>query len=275
MRSGRTSEIILMLVLLVTIAGCARRQSSAKLDRGVKDTQSPAPDNQRVQAEQPRIPHAVRGRFEPGPSDKELIFVFDVSPTPQALPTVRWLGSTPRDDARTLTVQSDQTGRYSALLAEVAVVAGGRVTIELSDKDTGGADLHGADFALNHVSGSSSQQSRDGRFVVFTKPEGVSPSQRLLIGSVEQPIEGLPRGVTDKALAAVYSVTFLPESLRADDWQLTIAVGPNDAQAVLFYLPKDGKDWKRIESAALPEQSLRIAHFAGPGTYLLAREVTP
>jgi hypothetical protein len=277
MRGEQLYGIILMLVLVLTVAGRAGVQAPGKLDLGVKDTRSIVTGEQPAQPERPPETHLVRSRFEPGPSDRELTLVFDVSPTPQAPPVVRRLGATPHDDAETLAVRRDPTGRYSAVLANVPPVADGRVLIELSDPGAGTFELHGADFALReHVADRpSSRPSRDGRFVVFTKPEGISPGARLLIGSGERPTEDLPPAVTSKAVLAVYSLDFLPASDSGDGWLLTMAVTATDAKPVLFYLPKGGAVWKVLDSTALEEHSLLAARVAGPGTYLLAKEATP
>jgi hypothetical protein len=276
MREGQIHKSILMLVLVLAVAGCAGVQEPAKPDRDVKGTPAIAADKPRPQSEEPPKIHVVRSRFEAGPSDGELTLIFDVSPVPEALPSVRWLGATPRDDARTLAVRSDQTGRYSAVLADVPPVADGRVLIELSDPGNGSFDIHSAEFALReHVADRpSSRPSRDGRFVVFTKPEGVSPVLRLLIGSSEQPVGDLPPGVTSGAVVGVYSLDFLPASDAADGWQLTMAVTATDVKPALFYLAKGEAVWRVLDSTTLEGHSLLGAGFAGPGTYMLVREVT-
>jgi hypothetical protein len=275
MRTGRTHKIILMQGLLLAIASCTRVQVPGNLDRSVKDNQATASDKLGAQSVQPPKNHLVRSRFEPGPSDGELTFIFEVGPAPQTLPIVRWLGATPHDDATMLVVRTDPTGRFSATLPNVPPVVEGRLLIELSDPGTR-SDLHSADFALlKHIAdGPSSRPSRDGHFVVFTKPEGVSPELRLLIGSVEQPIESLPRGVTERNVVGTYSVDFLPASAGVDGWQLTMALGQNDANPVLFYLPKGRAEWRVLVSTAIREHPLLGAAFAGPGTYMLVREVT-
>lgn len=274
MRERQIQEIILLLLLLLVIAGCARVQGPERLDRGVNDTQTTASEPPTRSAQPPKN-HLVRSRFEPGPSDGELTFVFDVSPAPQALPIVRWLGAAPHDDATMLVVRTDPTGRFSANLPNVPPVTEGRLVIELPDPGNR-SDLHSADFTLlkHTADGPSSRPSRDGHFVVFTKPEGVSPELRLLISSVEQPIESLPRGVTDRNVVGTYSVDFLPASARVDGWQLTMALAENDANHVLFYLPKGGTEWRVLDSTAISEHPLLGAPFAGPGTYMLLQEVT-
>jgi hypothetical protein len=273
MREGPIHKIILMLPLVLAVAGCAEVQKPG----GVKDTQTIALDKLPALSDQPLRTHVVRGRFEPGPADGELTFVFDVRPAPEALPSVRQLGATPRDDARTLSVKSDGTGRYSAVIADVPPVADGQVLIELSDSGAGSFEIHSAEFALReHVADRpSSRPSRDGHFVVFTKPEGVSPALRLLIGSSEQPIEDLPPGVTNSVVSGVYTLDLLPASDSVDGWQLTMAVAATDAKPVLFYLAKGHAVWRVLDSAAIEGHSLLNAGFAGPGTYMLVREVKP
>ena len=273
MREGQTRQIIPMFVLVLVVTGYLCVQVRRELDRTTEETQAIPLDKRPAQPGEPTKIHLVRSRFESGPAEGELTFVFDVTPVPESLPKVSWLGATPRVDARRLEVKSDQTGRYLVVLANVPPLADGRLLIEVSDPGTGTYTLHSADFALReHVADRpSSRSSRDGRFVVFTKPEGVSPESRLLIGSADQPLEDLPPRVDDKSVAEVYSVEFLPASARVDGWQLTMAVGTTDANAVLFYLPKGGRRWRLLESAAMEEHSLRSARFEGPGTYLLVR----
>lgn len=273
MREGQTKHTILVFVLVMVVAGYLCVQVQRQLDRTPEETHAIPLDKRPAQPGEPTKTHLVRSRFESGPAEGELTFVFDVSPVPESLPRVSLLGATPRVDARRLEVKSNQSGRYSVVLANVPPLADGRLLIELSDPNTGTHDLHSADFALReHVAnGPASRPSRDGRFVVFTKPEGVSPGMRLLIGSGDQPMEDLPPQVNDKSVAAAYSIEFLPASARVDGWQLTMAVGATDANAVLFYLPKGGRRWRLLESAAMEEHSLRSARFEGPGTYLLVR----
>ena len=273
MREGQTRQIILMFVLVLVVTGYLSVQVRRELDRTTEETQAIPLEKRPAQPGEPAKTHLVRSRFEPGPTEGELTFVFDVSPVPESLPRVSWLGATPRVDARRLEVKSEQTARYSVVLANVPPVSDGRLLIELSDPSTATNDLHSADFALReHVAdGPSSRPSRDGRFVVFTKPEGVSPGSRLLIGGSDQPMEELPPGVKDESVVAVYSIEFLPASDRVDGWQLTMAVEAADANAVLFYLPKGRRTWRLLESAAMEEHSLRSARFEGAGTYLLVR----
>lgn len=271
MRAGQIHKIILMLPLVLAVAGCARVQEPG----GVKDTPAIALDKLPAQPDQPPKTHVMRGRFEPGPADGELTFVFEVSPAPEALPSVRQLGATPRDDARTLSVKNEPTGSYSAILADVPPVADGQVLIELSVPGTGSFEIHSAEFALReHVADRpSSRPSRDGHFVVFTKPEGVSPALRLLIGSSEQPMENLPPGVTTVAVVGVYTLDFLPASDPVDGWLLTMAVTATDARPVLFYLANGRAVWRVLNTTAIEGHPLLSAGFAGPGTYMLVREV--
>jgi hypothetical protein len=145
--------------------------------------------------------------------------------------------------------------------------------IELSDLDAGSHELHSADFALQGdiADGLSSRPSRDGHFVVFTRPEGVSGALRLLICSAEQPLEGLPPGITKRAVVAAYTLDFLPASDPVVGWQLTAAVDATDLNPVLFYFAKGGTTWKVLDSAALEGHSMLNAGIVGPGTYLLVR----
>lgn len=272
MREKHISQTTLMLLLVLVVAGCTRVQVPRE-SGSPRETQATTLDKSSAQLGQPPKIHLVRSRFEPGPTSGDLTLVFDVNPIPQSLPRVSWLGATPRDDARALAVDSGPVGRYSAVLANVPPVGDGRVLIELSDPSTGTYDLHSAEFALRqHVAdGPSSRPSRDGRFVVFTKPEGVSPKLRLLIGSGEQPLEDLPAGVTNRAVAAVYSLDFLPKSDQVVGWQLTMATGETDANPALFYLAKGSKVWKLLESHEIEEHGLRAARVEGAGIYLIVR----
>ena len=274
MREVRIHQIILMLLLLLSVVGCAGIQKPDKPDIGAKETQPPTSGDQRPRSEQSLKAHVVRGRFEPGPADGELTFIFDVSPIPEALPRARWVGAS-GNDARTLTVQSDKSGRYSARLADVPKVSDGQVLIELSHPESQSLEIHGAEFALREhiVDRPASRPSRDGHLVVFTKPEGVSPELRLLIGSSRQPLESLPNGVTHSAVVGVYTLDFLPTA-NPDGWLLTIAAPPSDARPVLFYLAKGDAAWRVLETKVIEGQPLLSANFLGAGTYMLVREVT-
>lgn len=272
MRVEQIHKIVLMSVLLIPVAGCGRVQQAATAG-SLNEAKAATSDTQPDQSAQPLKPHVVRGRFEPGSTDGELTFIFEVSPKPEALPNVRWVAAA-GDDARTLVVQSDETGRYSAVLAGVPKVSDGQVLIELSNPDNKLAEVHGAEFALREqvADRPAARPSRDGHFQVFTKPEGVSPELRLLIGSSEQPIENLPKGVTTGAVAGVYTLDFLPAA-NPDGWLLTIAA-PTGAHSVLFYIAKDGAGWRVLNTKMIESHKLLSADFAGAGTYMLVREVT-
>lgn len=274
MPKGHIHKIILMLALVLPVAGCVQVQEAAKPESGVKNTQTVASDKQPAQSEQPLKAHLVRGRFEPGPADGELTFIFDVSPTPESLPNVRWVGAS-GDNSKTLAVSSNESGRYSVVLADVPKVSDGQVLIKLSIPGSESFEIHGAEFALREqvADRPAARPSRDGHFQVFTKPNGVSPELRLLIGSTEQPIENLPRGVTNGSVAGVYTLDFLPAA-NPDGWLLTVAVTPSDPHAVLLYHPKGDAAWRTLSSTQLEGHPLLGVNFAGAGTYMLVREVT-
>ena len=271
MGSGHTHEIILAILFVLPVAGCTRVQEPARPDV-VKNAQVTTSDQQPMQSRELPKAHVVRSRFEPAAADGELNFTFDVSPAPQTLPSVRWVAAA-GDSAKTLTVRSDETGRYTVVLSDVAKVTDGQLLIELVNPGSESFEIHRAEFALREYVADrpASRPSRDGRFQVFTKPEGVSPELRLLIGSSEQPIERLPSGVTNEAVAGVYTVDFLPAA-NPDGWLLTMPVPRNDAHPALHFLGKGQKVWRVLDSRLLESPPLLGAGFAGAGTYLLVRE---
>jgi hypothetical protein len=218
--------------------------------------------------------HLVRSRFEPGPGDAELTFVFDVRPAPAVLPTVRLLGATPHDKSRALTVKRTASARFIAVLGIVPSLADGKLVVELSTSGTGPQELHGADFALRDQSGErpSPSPSRNGRFVVSSSPEGVSGGARLLIGSTEQPIEDLPPDVAANAVEDAYSVDFLPASPALKAWQLTLAVTKASGKPLLYFHPKGRGKWQLLESQAIHQESLLGASLPGPGTCMVVRK---
>lgn len=221
--------------------------------------------------------HAMGGHFEPGPADGALTFVFHLIPTPVSAPKVRWLGATAHDDARVLTVQNDGRGGFSAILAPVPPGGEGRVLVELSEPGAGAFELHSAEFALREPVGArpASRPSRDGHFVVFTKPDGPSAGPRLLIGSGADSVEDLPASLTHRVVSAVYTLDVLPASAAVSGWMLTAAIAPTDTNPVLYYLAKGGTAWQALDSPAIKERQLIAASVAGPGTYVVTREVRP
>jgi hypothetical protein len=227
-----------------------------------------------AQTTQQRENHAVGARLEAGSTDRELSLVFTVSPVIRVLPIVRWLGVEPLA-AKTLTVRSDVGGHYSAALGDIQNLDNGQLLIELSDVKSGLHELHGLDFTLREIAtnGPSSSPSRDGHFVMYTRPNGVLRASRLLISSGEQPIGPLPAGVSAGAVMAVYSLDVLPSVKTIDGWRLAIATAPSDEKTILFYLAKGGKSWKRLESSLIEGHPLLNASVPGPGTYLLAQGV--
>lgn len=270
MRAGQIYEIVLVLALVLPLAGCAQVHQAAKSENLQVSTLA-TPE---AQSAQPLKPHLVRGRFEPGSDDGKLTFIFDVSPIPESLPTVRWVRSL-GDDPKTVAVQSEKDGRYNVVLDNVQKLDDGQVLIELSNAVAGSFETHGAEFALlEHVTDrSASRPSRNGHFQVFTRPGGLSPASRLLIGSSEQPIENLPAGVKDSAVAGVYTLDLLPLA-NPDGWLLTMAVASTDAKPTIFYLPKGETVWRVLKTTAIEDHPLLGASVPGPGTYLLVREVT-
>ena len=216
--------------------------------------------------------HIVGARFESGPREGELMLLFTISPRIGVEPVVRWLSATTK--AKTLKVGCDSGSRCSAVLADTMREADGQVLIELSDSKSGLHELHSVDFAQREVlaSRASSSPSRDGRFVVFTRPVGISQAQRLLIGSSEQPMSPLPPGVSADAVDGVYSLDFLPPMGIVDGWQLTMTA-PSDTKPALFYLAKAGTEWKALDAEPVQGHPLIMATVAGPGIYLVVRQV--
>lgn len=132
-----------------------------------------------AQPQSPKQPqnHTVGARLAIGPADGQLSLVFTVNPAIRVLPTVHSLGVAP-GSSKTLTVSSQEGGNYSAVLAETQGLDNGQLLIELSDAASGLQEFHGLDFAMREIAatGPSSSPSRDGHFVVYTKPIGVPPT---------------------------------------------------------------------------------------------------
>jgi hypothetical protein len=180
------------------------------------------------------------------------------------------------DEVKTLEIKSDPDASYTAVLNDVSSVTDGEVLIEIAAADNKSVEIHRAEFAVRQhfASGPSSRPSRNGRFVVFTKPERVAPELRLLIGSGEQPIDKLPDGVASEAVSEVYSLDLLSASNRVDGWLLTMVVDRSDNKPVIFYLPKNSQAWRTLSSTPVEGHDLIGATFAGAGTYMLVREVS-
>lgn len=223
--------------------------------------------------EQAQENHIVASRFEAGPTDGELTLIFTVNPGIRNLPSVRWLRAA-GGDTKTLNVKKDLKGRYTAVLGDVSHAIDGQVLIDLSDSKAGTHELHSADFALREpvTKGPSMSPSRDGHFVVYTKPTDTSPVVRLLISSSEQPIDGLPTGISNRDVVGAYSLTFLTPNDTTKDWQLTMA-NPTNGKLALFYLAKSGTQWKPLKSTFVEGRPFLAAAIAGPGTYMLVQEV--
>jgi hypothetical protein len=226
-----------------------------------------------AQVAETRNNHIIGARFESGPQTGELTLLFTISPTIRVEPIVRWLTATTK--AKTLTVRGDSSSKYSVVLGDTHGAADGQVLIELSDSKSGLHELHSVDFAQREVLASrpSSTSSRDGHFVVFTKPAG--KAQRLLIGSSQQPMGPLPSGVSADAVTGAYSLEFLPPVEKVDGWQLTMTVPSADVRIALFYLAKAGATWKTLEVKPLEGHPLVVAKVPGPGIYLAVRKAKP
>jgi len=279
MSAGHIQRIIPITLLVLVTAGIigtfVLMRPRAFIPRAfINDTKVLAQENQQPQSQPLPKPHLVKSRFQPGPDDRTLTLVFDVSPPTDAAPRVRWRNE--GDEVKTLEVRSDPDASYTAVLNDVPSLTDGEVLIEIASADNKSLEIHRAEFALRqHVaSGPSSRPSRNGRFVVFTKPEGVASQLRLLIGSGEQPIDKLPDGVTSEAVSEVYSLDLLSASNGGDGWLLTIAVDKSDNKPVIFYLPKNGQAWRTLSSTPVEGHDLIGATFAGAGTYMLVREVS-
>jgi hypothetical protein len=217
--------------------------------------------------------HLVAAQFQAGPTDGQLTLMFSVSPAVRDLPIVRWLRAA-GGEAKTLEVKKDPKGRYSAALGDVSHAIDGQVLIDLSDSEAGTHELHSVDFALREIitKGPSMSPSRDGHFVVYTKPTDASGVMRLIISSTEQPLEALPPGVSNSDVIGAYSITFISPIDTPKDWQLTIA-NPADEKLAIFYLAKSGAAWESLKSAPVEGHPFLGAAVPGPGTYLLVQEV--
>jgi hypothetical protein len=215
--------------------------------------------------------HVVGSRIELGPTDRELTLLFNVVPATRAVPIVRLLG--PASRSKTLEVKSGSAGHYSARLADLQDVSSGQVHIEVADEEKGPHALHGADFALQEIAtnGPTSSPSRDGHFVLYTLPDGISRGSRLLISGGELPIDALPAAVASNAVVGVYFLDSTASLSKAQGWRLALATPPDKGKVSLFYLPKGDKTWKPLESKSIEGHPLQDAAFAGPGTYLLVR----
>lgn len=219
--------------------------------------------------------HHVRSHFEATDAPGELAFRFEVEPPVRSAPIVRWLGDTAHADLRTLEVSSAPDGRYEVRLTDLPTVTHGRLQIEVVDPDTGWFELHVADFALReHATGAAgSRPGHDGNFVVLTSPESLPADGRLLLTTDELPLDGLPDGVSDRDVAAAYSLELLPAAETALEWVLSVGT-PSDSETVLYHRPRGETAWQAVDSAPLPQHSARLAAVHGPGTWLLVR-VTP
>lgn len=214
--------------------------------------------------------HAVAARIEAGAGDRELKLAFTVSPVVPVAPTVRWLGIG-RADAQNLEVKSDSLGHYSARLGDIGNVDYGQLLIEFPNTPDGQRELHGADFAFREIiaNAPSSSPSRDGHFVVYTKPDGVARGSRLLITSGELPIDALPAGLSDRDVLGMYSVDSVPSSTKMEGWQMAISIPQGEARPALLYLAKGAKTWKPLETGVIKGRPMLGAAIPGPGTYLL------
>jgi hypothetical protein len=242
-------------VLLAVLVGLAEAQMAIL----AKDT--PKPEN-----------HAVAARIEAGAGDRELKLEFTVNPVIRVTPTVRWLG-VGRADAQNLEVKSDSPGHYSARLGDIGNVDYGQLLIELPNTPDGRRELHSADFAFREIvtNTPSLSPSRDGRFVVYTKPEGVARGSRLLITSGELPIDALPAGLSGRPVLGMYSVDSVPSPAKMEGWQMAIAIPQGEARPAVFYLAKGAKTWKQLETGVIEGRPMLGAAIPGPGTYLLVR----
>src|SRR5438270_10976056 len=212
----------------------------------------------------------VGTRVDVGPTDRELTLTFTVTPSIRFPPVVRLLGTAAR--AKTLEVQSDSPGHYSAHLGDIQDVSAGQLLLEISNSQKERHELHSADFVLHEIpTGPSSSPSRDGHLVLYTKPAGISRGSRILISSGERPIDALPGGVSSTAVMGAYFIDSLASFGKAEGWQLAIATVPGSWKVTLFYLAKGSKTWKPLESNLIPGHPLQACPFAGQGTYLLVR----
>jgi len=250
-----STRICRMMALLVAVA-CFGDLQFAALAQGTEQRQN----------------HTVRATLAVDATNGELNLIFTVSPAIRVLPIVHSL-RVPQDGSKTLTVGSKDGGNYSALVGQIKNLDNGQLLIELSDAASGLQEFHGVDFAVGEIatSGPSSSPSRDGHFVVYTKPDRVARSSRLVISSSEQPISALPAGVSARLVLAAYSLDFVPAVGTTEGWRLAIAITPSDGKPALFYLAKGGKAWKPLESSLIEGHPLLSAAVAGPGTYLLVQ----
>jgi hypothetical protein len=218
--------------------------------------------------------HTVGATVALDPANGQLSLLFSVSPAIRVLPIVRSLGVA-RGKSKTLTVANKEGGNYSALLGEIKSLDNGQLLIELSDAASGLLEFHGVEFAVGEIAttGPSSSPSRDGHFVVYTKPTGIPRSSRLLISSSELPIGALPAGVSARLVVAAYSLDFVPSVGTVEGWRLATAITPSDGKTSLFYLPKGGKAWKPLDTTLSEGHPLLSAAMAGPGTYLLVKGI--
>lgn len=209
--------------------------------------------------------HVVHSRFE---TDRDsLAFVFDVSPPVESTPAVRWLDGT--DTERAVDVLRDGD-RYVAFLPALAPLGDGRLLIEINDPKTGFPEFHTANLARRaHVGDRpAARPSRDGRFQVFSQPDGVSSSLAFAIGGSEQPLGALPPDVRADEVRGTYSLA-LDSDDRLDGWMFTIAFDDADGTPAVYFLPERADVWQLLEGNVLEEHHLVSAGLPGPGTFLI------
>jgi hypothetical protein len=226
-----------------------------------------------LQAASKQSDHAVGVQFELAPAKGPTTISIKVTPPVRDLPIVSLIGG-PQHETKKLSVRSERSGIYTAVIGDVSQLVDGQILVELQGVQPGLHELHTADFSVREVPGRnpSSSPSHDGHFVVFTKPSEVPQSQLLLIGSSEQPIDALPPGIANRNVVAVYSFAFLSQQrLDLSSWRLTMTIPPNDGEQKIFYLARPGEKWKELQSSLIVGHPLLTAAVAGPGTYLFVR----
>lgn len=221
-----------------------------------------------------RAHSAVAGRLDPGDAVRPPRLVFSVQPPGGKPPLIRLLGDAPHQDPRPLDPRFDAaSGLYQLEVPLSPRTSEGRLQIELP------GELHSVALALRAISPSrpTSCSSVEGTFEVVTLPAGIPAAARLSIASLELPLGPLPPGAQPADVLSVHAVGFsgAPDA-APEGWRVTVGDNrPGAPPATLWFMPRDRPSWTQLKSTLLPRHGLVTARFAGPGTYLLSREVGP